>query len=58
MPCFLEADPARHQHHHPPPPPLPLQDPAPPQGEEEDSDDEEFLAELPMNMEAEEATTE
>jgi hypothetical protein len=45
----------------PPPPPLPLppQDPALPQGEEEeDSDDEEFLAKLPMDAEAEEATAE
>jgi hypothetical protein len=43
----------------PPPPPPPLQDPAPPQGEEKkDSDDEEFLAELPMDAEAEKAAAE
>jgi hypothetical protein len=43
----------------PPPPPSPLQDPAPLQGEEEeDSDEEEFLAELPMDAEAEEAAAE
>jgi hypothetical protein len=43
----------------PPAPPPPPQDPALPQGEEEeDSDDEEFLAELPTNAEAEEATAE
>jgi hypothetical protein len=40
------------------PPPPPPQDPAPPQGEEEDSDDEEFLAELPTDAEAVEATAE
>jgi hypothetical protein len=43
----------------PPPPPPPLQDLAPPQGEEEeDFDDEEFLAELPMDVEADEAVAE
>jgi hypothetical protein len=44
----------------PPQPPLPpLHDPAPPQSdEEEDSDNEEFLAQLPMDMEAEEAAVE
>jgi hypothetical protein len=44
-----------------PPPPLPPrpQEPAPPQGEEkEDSDEEEFLAQLPTDAEAEEATVE
>jgi hypothetical protein len=42
-----------------PPPPPPPQDPAPPQGEEdEDSDDEELLAELPTDVEAEEAAAE
>jgi hypothetical protein len=42
----------------PAPPPLPPP-PPPPQGEEEeDSDDEEFLAELPTDAEAEEATAE
>jgi hypothetical protein len=40
----------------PPPPPPPPQDPTLPQGEEkEDSDNEEFLAELPTDVEAEEA---
>jgi hypothetical protein len=42
----------------PPPPPLP-QEPGLTQGdEEEDSDKEEFLAQLPMDAEAEEATAE
>jgi hypothetical protein len=43
----------------PPPPPLLLQELAPLHSEEEeDSDDEEFLAQLPMDAEAEEAATE
>jgi hypothetical protein len=45
----------------PPPPPLPPrpQELAPPQGkEEEDSNEEEFLAQLPSDAEAEEATVE
>jgi hypothetical protein len=41
----------------PPPPPLP-QDTTSSQGEEEDSDEEEFLAQLPTDAEAEEATAE
>jgi hypothetical protein len=47
-------------HHHPPPPPLPPpQDVAPPHGEEEeDSNKEEFLAQLPTDVEAQEATAE